>query len=606
MNRKKFFALILSGILTFPSGIVYAGSQSGSNDYLWNQNENLKDTNQNLQKELEDAKKQLETIKEEEDIKKLVLEYNTIFPDLEQGKSADIRLQVSNKGPANLRGVSIEVSALPTGVSLKSGSTSDEQIGELNVGDSKEASYSLEVGKNAETGNYPISFKLTGNYGLNTVKTYETTKTFYIKVVKNENQKNDKALSPIKISNIKHPGTIEKGQVANFSFNVTNPNSESINSVKVTVTPEEGLVNRTQNTFIINNMKSGETVPLSVNFFAKDGAERKNYSINVTAEGVSQPAKEGEENTQKQLPTSSQYSGIYYNAPLKDDEKKDGENGVKNPHILITSYDFGGSHVTPSEEFTLSMNFINTSREKMLRNIKISLSAEESSFIPVNSSNSFFIDSLAPNQAYSKAIRFTTKADATTKTVPVSIKYDYEDTKGNALTSEEVISIPVIQKTDFSIDEIRPPIPFYEGEPVTISVSFYNLGKTQISNLKVTSEGSFSPDGEVTYFSGNMDSGKSDSYSLRAFPNDPSKIDGKIIFTYDSVDGQNHKIEKDFSFDLEPMPAPTDEENMQIEEPKKFPIIPAIGVAITVLILGVAIYKRQKRKKEEAEFDLDE
>ena len=110
-------------------------------------------------------------------------------------------------------------------------------------------------------------------------------------------------------------------------------------------------------------------------------------------------------------------------------------------------------------------------------------------FIAVGSSNSFYIDSMGPSASVSKTLNFSVKPDATTKTVGMNIDYSYEDTKANPLTAKDTISIPVLQKTLFRADDVAQPQDVMEGEPVSISTTFYNLGKTQISNVKVTAKG---------------------------------------------------------------------------------------------------------------------
>jgi len=109
----------------------------------------------------------------------------------------------------------------------------------------------------------------------------------------------------------------------------------------------------------------------------------------------------------------------------------------------------------------------------------------------------------------------------------MNIDYTYEDTKANPLTAKDTISIPVLQKTLFKVDDVTQPQDVMEGEPVSISTTFYNLGKTQISNVKVTASGDFTPSGSANYFLGTFDPGKSDSFSFSAIPKrttEPPKI----------------------------------------------------------------------------------
>lgn len=594
---KKLFLILTSTILIFNMFMENSKVYAEFDDSNWKTTEALNET----QKELEKAKKEIERLQEEEKIKRVKFEYDPNFPNLIQENSSQISLDITNYGETNLKFFEVEIASLPAGVSLKKGKSPQQSLGDFNVGDKISCKYDLNVNKDAEVGSFPVTFNFKAKYGPNNLKEYTTSKTFYITINKNENKKNKIKLKPVTITNINHPSIVEKGKIVDFNFSIVNQNQETIPSVKVTVTPEEGLINQSQNVFVINNFAPSQKRDFSVKLFPKDGAEKKNYSINIVAEDIS----EREEKDAKKVPTSSQYSGIFYNAPKKKDEDEENK-GVKNPQIIITNYSYGDSNVTPGENFTLSMNFINTSKSKTLQNIKISTSSEENIFIPLNSSNSFFIDSLTPNEAYSKSITFTCKADAPTKTVPVEIDYTYEDTSGNALQAKETISIPVVQKTIFSVDDVMKPYDGMEGDPVPISVNFYNLGKTAISNLMITSSGSFTVDGDSTYFVGNMDAGKSDSYSINTFPEDPHHINGKITFTFEKVDGKKETVEKEFDFELNPIPMqdPTIDQQIPEKQNKISPIFIISGIVIAFVV--VILVLRHRKKKKEAEFDLDE
>lgn len=613
MNEFKktiIFSIILTN--TFVASAVFAeDSKDDTNNNAVEYIDNASSEISDLQGQLDSAEKKLKEIQAEDEIKKLKIDTKTYFPDLEIKSSTNIRLDMTNLGPANLYDVKITLESLPAGVSLKSGLSPDVNIGSFLVGNTKEIVYNLETSQDAQVGTYPITYKLNANYGLNSVKTYETSKVFYIKVVKSKDQKQTQdELKPAIIKNISHPSSIKKGEIADFKFSVQNPNNAALKSVKVTVEPQEGLMNQSQNTFILNNFGANETKNMTVKLFGKDDAERKNYSIKVMVEDANTDPEANEKNDEKKskkLPTSSQYSGIFYDNPAKKDKEEEKDNSVKNPQIIISNYNYGKSHITPGEEFDLSMTFLNTSTEKNLRNIKISITSEENTFIPIHSSNSIYIGNLNPNSSVDKILKFTTNADAKTQNVPVNIDYTYEDNKGNALTSKETISIPVMQKTILSIDEVQPPQQYFEGEPASINVSFYNLGKTQISNLKITAEGSFHTEQDPVYFLGNMEPGKSDSYSLQAFPNDPKKIDGKIIFNFDTIDGQNITMEKEFNLELNPMPVVQEGmDNMPVEEKKKVKPLPIIIGAIIGSISGVVIYKKRKKAKENAELNIDD
>ena len=97
---------------------------------------------------------------------------------------------------------------------------------------------------------------------------------------------------------------------------------------------------------------------------------------------------------------TSQYAGVFI---YGGGENADKQDGVKNPQIMIEEYSYGGNDVQAGQEFVLHLILANTSK-KTLRNIKVSLSADEGTFVPVNSSSSFFIDSMGAKSQIKKAM----------------------------------------------------------------------------------------------------------------------------------------------------------------------------------------------------------
>ncbi|EHL18405.1 hypothetical protein HMPREF9630_00130 [Peptoanaerobacter stomatis] len=599
--NKKIACFILSTALIFTPFLVNIHSYA----------ETTSIDNEEDKREQEERERQEEQRRQKERDYYVAVEMYSDFPKLKNDTQNTLTLQIKNTGGSHLEKSKIKVSALPGEISLTGGSSTTQDVGTIYVGNQTSINYEVQVSKDAKTGTYPITFEFTGNYGtsVDNYKAYSYSKTFYLNITKTEKEKDKSQYKPFLIQNIKHPAIINKGDVADLTFSIKNPNDKPMSSIKVSVSPDEGIVNQTQGVFVENNFPANGEKTFNVKLFAQDKAEKKNYSIKLTVEPTNpteqtdSKSSEDSNETPKILPTSTQYTGIFYNAPDKDEV-----DGVKNPQIIISSYSYGGTYVEPNQQFPLTMSFVNTSSQKVLRNIKISLNAEEGTFIAVNSSNSFYIDSMSPNSSVTKTINFVTKPDATTKTVAMTIDYTYEDTKGTALTAKDSISIPVMQKTLLSIDDVAQPQDVMEGEPVNISLNFYNLGKTKISNLKMVASGDFTVQGENSYFVGNLEPGKNDSFSISAMPNDPNKISGVIDFTYEKLDGSIETAQKKFNFTLNPISPMPDNNNMDdIQPPKHDNKIIYIGVGIAVvIIIGIILKKRHNKRKKSQELDLDE
>ncbi|EJP25341.1 repeat protein [Peptostreptococcaceae bacterium AS15] len=579
---------------------------------------NLGDSTNEREAEERERERQRQDQEQKERDFNVAVDISANFSELTADTKGKLTVSVKNTGGVQIAKPTLKAT-LPAELTLLSNTSPIQNLDAVKVsGDSVFVTYEVQVSKDAKTGNYPITFDFTGKYGysVDNYKDYTYSKTFYVNIVKPEKKKKDeKQYKPFNIYNIKHPAIVNKGDIANLSFTISNPNDEAINSIKVTVAPDEGILNQSQGTFVENNFPAKGTKSYNIKLFPKDGAEKKNYSVKLTVEPTNTteatpPANsENTENEpQKILPTATQYTGIFYNAPPKEEDEDKKPDGVKNPQIMITSYSYGGNPVQPNGQFPLSMTFVNTSKEKTLKNIKISLTADEGTFIAVGSSNSFYIDSMGPSASVTKTLNFSVKPDATTKTVGMNIDYSYEDTKANPLTAKDTISIPVLQKTLFRVDDVAQPQDVMEGEPVSISTTFYNLGKTQISNVKVTAKGDFTPSGSANYYLGTFEPGKSDSFSFSAIPNDTKKISGVIMFSYETLDGKTNTMEKKFNFELNPISMPTQPDvNPQPEKNSNNNLPLIIGGAVAALIvLTVVIVKIRAKKKKLQELELDE
>lgn len=560
-------------------------------------------------------KKQRE--EEEEKRQQLSRDYNVgvtleaSFPTLTKDKNYDINIVVNNNGGVNIEKATMKISSLPEGISLKSESSLTQDVGVVNVGHKSQVTYNIVTSNSIKDGTYPITFELKAKYGTqyDNYKDYSTTKTFYIKIKNNKVATDNTNYKPFIISDVSHVASINEGEVADLSFKITNPNSEAIDSVKITVEPEEGLVNSTQAIFIENNFSAGASKTYTVKLFGKDKAQKKNYSVKMTVESALPPSSTqnttDDDKKTKSLPSSSQYTGIFYNAPKEKDPSSDKDSTKNKPMIMVQNYTYGNQEVLPNSKFPLTMTFINTSSNKAMTNIKISLS-DDGTFTPVNSSNSFFIGKLSPKESASRNLVLSVKPDAETKTYPLNIDYIYQDESGNEITAKDTISIPVMQKTLLQIDEITKPQDVMTGEPVTVSTSFYNLGKTKISNIKVVGSGDFEVSGEPSYFVGSLEAGKSDSFSLTVTPKDEKKVTGTFTFTYETLDGQTHTVEKPFDFEMSPIELPPmDDEMMPKEQTKKNYVAYIIG-GIAIIAVVAVIIKKKKNKKKMQELDLDE
>lgn len=299
-----------------------------------------------------------------------------------------------------------------------------------------------------------------------------------------------------------------------------------------------------------------------------------------------------------------------------------GETTVKNkPKLIISNYKLMPEMAKAGEEFTMDLTFYNTNSDKSVRNIKISLNGAETNntaqgqpaqgsvFAPSKSSNTFFIDYIAPGETASKSISLKTVPNAPAQNYIMNVVFEYEDKDGNEYTATEVIGVPVVQQSQILIGEAKVE-DTQVGSSTTLMLDFYNTGKDSLTNFMVTLEGEgFNIESSSRYFVGNFAPGSSDQFSIDIMPIEAGEVSGKVVLTYEDSTGKEHKEEAPFKFQATEMmteelidPETGMPLNDPMEPPSSGPSLPMIivGVAIVAGIIIALLVRRHRKKKQQA------
>ena len=257
-------------------------------------------------------------------------------------------------------------------------------------------------------------------------------------------------------------------------------------------------------------------------------------------------------------------------------------------------------------QFPLNLSLLNTSKES-LYNVKVTISSE-GDFVPVNS-NAFYVDKIGASETYNKTVQLSAKNDAAQQTTAITVSMSYENADKEAFTSEDTISVPVTQRTRLVVDDIVPPMECYVGNIGSAEVDFYNMGKTVLSNLRVNATGNFDVFESNSYYAGNMEGGRNDSYSFTFMPREVGPMEGVITFTYEDAAGNAQYLEVPFTFEVQEMPVWDDSDMFEDPEPEKTPIpwsIIIAAIVIVVLIIAAVIIKKILKKRKERAFELED
>ncbi|TJX13405.1 hypothetical protein E9840_09685 [Tissierella creatinini] len=509
-------------------------------------------------------------------------------------------LENTGDGPAKdikaaIKGLSNDTFTLQTGLSTKT-------VNLIDRGKKNYVYFELKSSKRLSPGNYEMEMDLSYKDDKNEVITEPYN--FFVNVASNS----DKS-SRLLIQNLTFPtGSIGQNKQVNVTFDLKNQGQTPAKNIIVRAESQDqsGLVPKSLSMSRLDYIDPGTSVPLKFEFLTTKGGETKNYPIEITVEYT-------DELIEPDLRDGiNQFVGIFAVAP----EEKDPDANQPTPKLIIDKYSFEPSLVKAGENFTMNLSFFNTNSSKAVKNIKIFLTSDErtdsdsnsaggSVFTPVDSSNTFYIESIPPKGRVEKRITMFTVPDAAAKTYTLTANFEYEDSQANPFTATELIGVPVVQQSKLETGEIGYPLEAYVGQSAPISVEFFNTGKVTLYNMMVKIEGDFQTENGQLYV-GNFTSGSSEYFEGYVIPNAPGMLAGEVIFSYEDSTGQEQELRKDFSLNVMDMPM---EPGFPGEEP---PIGEPTGgifsnkllwgglIGLIAVATGVIVHKKRKKKKLEA------
>ncbi len=519
------------------------------------------------------------------------------------GGTFELPISLKNEGDFVAKDIKVSLKGLSQdSFSVVSGSGRYD-LDSLSGKETKIIKYSLRASSTFKTGSYPLQFSLEYTDERGTI--IKEDQEIWIPV--SGSGGTGTVLEVLDITPSKT--TVKPEEMFDVTVKIKNSGAYDSGQVKISADGTSALLPVSQNLNIVQSIKKGETKVITFKFQAQPKASRGGVPITVNVEPV-----DGGDGA-----TISQAISVF----VDSDTTGDSEPGKNIPKIIIKSYSSDPTLVKAGETFNLSMEFLNTHAERVVRNVKGSFSVTESSsetgnvFTPVGSSNTFYIDKINPQGTSDWNVTLYTIPDAKSKTYTISISFEYEDDLGTAHTATELIGIPVYQPSRFEVSEFSLPTETYMGQPVYFGFEMYNLGKTEIYNVKLKVEGDFEAQPKSNYF-GNFESGRVEYFELNLTPMMVGQANGRIVFEYENSSGEKQEVIKEFSMNVMEMmiypddglpvdgpgkpgmPGMEDETSKSFFKSVWFYII--LGVVVVGVVVVIILVARKRKKSKEFDF----
>lgn len=108
---------------------------------------------------------------------------------------------------------------------------------------------------------------------------------------------------------------------------------------------------------------------------------------------------------------------------------------------------------------------------------------------------------------------------------------------GNEVSSDTVISVPVLQPDRFEITGVDCSDTIYIGQGGSVTVNYVNKGRNMVANLEAEITGNNLGVDIPRVYIGNVPAGSENSVDFSLYPENPGPMDGIITLSYESEDG---------------------------------------------------------------------
>ena len=503
-----------------------------------------------------------------------------------------LELKLRNLGTLRADDVKVTLGGLKSGGFTAYNSTDVKFIDRIYGSSSATVSYDLLPPASGAAGSneLTVSFEYKDSAG----SKYNEQYKIFVPAEEGEGARPNLAFSQISAPR----GALTAGQEFNLSFDLKNNGGASARNVKVTLNTETGIVVRSMNPVYFDRIEGNKSQKVAFTLYTADDAATKNYPISMNVEY---------EDAFGNKFTATQYIGVFV----------ENEAGKTVPRIIIDNYTIDPFPVSAGGEFSLKMSFLNTNKTVDVSNIKVTVTSEDGTFTPTESGNTFYIENIPRTQNVERELVLQAKPDAEQKSYMLTVNFEYEDEKGNPYTAKESISVRVLQSPRLVTGDISMMTETFVGQPVSVYLDFYNMGKSTLYNLMVSVEGDFQGQG-LSYYVGNFEPGRTDYFDASFTPMNPGMQKGAILFTFEDANGKTTEIRKEFELNVMEMAMP----EPSFESPGNIPgmempgmekgsskvsiwIYIGIGAAVVIAAVVVVIVLR-KRAVRRKELSLDE
>ncbi|MGJ3509363.1 COG1361 S-layer family protein [Enemella sp. A6] len=330
----------------------------------------------------------------------------------------------------------------------------------------------------------------------------------------------------------------------------------------------------------------------------------------AVADPADDPDAPGSTDTGSGPSDSDPATGTPGNDPGSGQDAPPPPPGVSTPRVMLKAFSTDPATLVAGQDFTVNFTLHNTSQRTYVRNVKVTLIAEEGAFLPANGSSALYLPQINQGDVETGTMTFRSLPSLEEKPYQFTLNLEYEDRENNPFSSTETVSVMVTQKAraDASAPQLVPS-PLTVGQDASLTFSVHNQGKTKLYNVKAAiAEGQPLTGAEV--FVGTIEPGSSGAVDLTVQAEAEESGPATINITYEDVNGKPTTITREVEVTVEP---PLEDTPAQMQDyPEEQPgaglgvlmlLMIVGGLALVGLAIGLLVRRSRRRRAEQEELE---
>jgi hypothetical protein len=245
---------------------------------------------------------------------------------------------------------------------------------------------------------------------------------------------------------------------------------------------------------------------------------------------------------------------------------------ISRPQLVVSAYSSDVDPLQPGSMFNLSLDVQNLGSADA-RSVTMVLgggvttasgtaepgdisggSGDLSTFAPLGSSNLVYLGDIPLGTKVSTNQKLIVNVSANPGAYAFKISFVYDDTQGNRLVNDQVITLLIYQLPQVEISFYQDPGFFYTGQPGSLPLQVNNLGRstTVLGNMKVTCDGADLTNNVSLV--GALDPGGYFPLDVNIIPYQAGTLDITITVNYTDDFNQPREITQTLNVDVTEMP----------------------------------------------------